>query len=157
MQHLYMPRLTVAGVCAVAVFLGVLACRRSAPEAGAVSSIVGTWLVKTPEAPFAWHLYAFHPDGTVQQANPDAGDPNTSDSNAMGAWQVEGDHIKGRIVEFTANRTTHQVVSRGEISFTLRTRGDTLSGLASAAFYDIDGHPLHPPIAATLNGQRIRP
>ncbi len=48
-----------------------------------------------PEAPFPYHLFVFHSDGTVLQSNPDAGDANTSDSNLMGAWIAEGDHIRG--------------------------------------------------------------
>lgn len=46
--------------------------------------IVGTWFVKIPEAPFHYHMFIFNSDGTMQQANPDAGDPNSSDSNGMG-------------------------------------------------------------------------
>lgn len=42
--------------------------------------------------------------------------PNTSDSNALGVWLPDGDGIKGSLVEMTANRTTPQFVSRGEIS-----------------------------------------
>jgi hypothetical protein len=79
-----------------------------------IAPIVGTWLVKTPEAPFPYHMFVFHSDGTVQQSNPDAGDSETSDSNAMGVWVPEGDSIKGRIVEITADRTTRHFVSRGE-------------------------------------------
>lgn len=40
--------------------------------------IVGTWLVQDPNAPFPYHLYAFNADGTMQQANPDGGDPRTA-------------------------------------------------------------------------------
>jgi hypothetical protein len=37
--------------------------------------IVGTWFVKTPEAPFQYQMFVFNLDGTMRQANPDAGDP----------------------------------------------------------------------------------
>jgi hypothetical protein len=75
--------MTVGALC-----LGLVACRPPALEKMFVPSIVGTWLVKIPEAPFPWHPFIFHSDGTVQQSNPDAGDPNTSDSNLIGHRQA---------------------------------------------------------------------
>jgi hypothetical protein len=65
--------------------------------------------VKIPEAPFQYHMFVFNSDGTMQQANPDAGDPNTSDSNGMGVWVPDGHRIKGKFVEVTADRTTRQL------------------------------------------------
>jgi hypothetical protein len=53
----------------------------------------------------------------MQQANPDAGDLNSSHSIGEGVWVPDGDSIKGKFVEITADRTTRQVVSHGEISF----------------------------------------
>ena len=102
-------------------------------------------------------MFAFHSDGTVVQSNPDAGDPNTSDSNAMGVWVRNGDGIKGKIVEVMADRSTLKFVSRGEISFTVKVDGDALSGTAQANFYDAEGKQLRGPIAATLTGQRVLP
>jgi hypothetical protein len=46
--------------------------------------------VKIPEAPFQYHMFVFNSDGTMLQSNPDAGDPNTSDSNGMGVWLPDG-------------------------------------------------------------------
>jgi hypothetical protein len=102
-------------------------------------------------------MFVFHSDGTMQQSNPDAGDPNTSDSNGMGVWAPDGDRIKGKFVEITADRTTHQFVSRGEISFLIKVNGNAFSGAASAIFYDADRRQLRSPIAATLTGQRVMP
>ncbi len=51
------------------------------------SSIVGTWFVKASDAPFPYHMFVFNADGTMQQANPDAGDANTSDSDGKGIWK----------------------------------------------------------------------
>jgi len=99
----------------------------------------------------------FHSDGTVVQANPDAGDPNTSDSNAMGLWHQDRGGIKGKLVEITADRTTHQFVSRGEISFSLHVNGNTFSGTASATFFGSDGQRLRGPVGATVEGQRVLP
>ncbi|MBV9501235.1 MAG: hypothetical protein JO138_17835 [Acidobacteriaceae bacterium] len=102
-------------------------------------------------------MFIFNSDGTMQQANPDAGDPNTSDSNGMGVWTPDRDRVRGRFVEVTANRTTHQFVSRGEISFLIKVNGDAFSGVASAIFYDAEGRRLRGPLAATLEGQRVVP
>jgi hypothetical protein len=113
--------------------------------------------VKTPEAPFQYHMFVFNSDGTMQQANPDAGDPNTSDSNGMGVWVPDGDRIKGKFVEVTADRTTRQFVSRGEISFSIKVTGNAFSGAASATFYDAEGRRLRGPFAATMESQRIVP
>jgi hypothetical protein len=135
----------------VVLCLGLAACGDHS------SPVVGTWFVRTPEAPFPYHMFVFHSDGTMQQANPDAGDANTSDSNGMGVWVVEGDGIKGKFVEITADRNTRQFVSRGEISFSIKVNGDAFSGTARANFYDIGGRRLREPIAVTLEGQRVAP
>jgi hypothetical protein len=119
--------------------------------------IVGTWFVKAPEAPFQYHMFVFNSDGTMQQANPDAGDPNTSDSNGMGVWVPDGDRIKGKFVEVTADRATRQFVSKGEISFLVKVNGNAFSGAASAIFYDAEGRRVRGPLSATLEGQRIVP
>jgi hypothetical protein len=119
--------------------------------------IVGTWFVKIPEAPFHYHMFVFNSDGTMQQANPDAGDPSTSDSNGMGAWAPDGDSIKGRFVEITADRTTRRFVSRGEISFSIKVTGNAFSGTASATFFDAEGRRIRGPMPATLQGQRVVP
>jgi hypothetical protein len=90
--------------------------------------VVGAWIVKIPDAPFPLHMFVFHSDGTVEQSNPDAGDPNSSDSNLMGAWRADADGYRGKIVEITADRTSRQFAARGEISFALK-----VSGIRSAA------------------------
>ena len=79
-------------------------------------------------------MFVFHPDGTMQQANPEAGDPNTIDSDGMGVWVADGGTIKGKFFEVTADRVTRQFVSRGEISFVIKVEGNAFSGTASAIF-----------------------
>ncbi len=86
--------------------------------------IVGTWLVQDPNAPFPYHLSVFNADGTMQQANPDAGDPRTSDSDGERVWQDRGDRIEGRWVELTADRTTHKYAGRLEVTMQISVRGD---------------------------------
>jgi hypothetical protein len=66
------------------------------------NAIVGAWLVKEPAAPFPYHMYVFNADGTMQQANPDAGDKTTSDSDGKGVWIAEGQQIRGKWVEVAA-------------------------------------------------------
>ncbi len=141
----------------VALCLSISGCHKVSGSKADSPAIVGTWFVKTPEAPFHYHMFVFHPDGTMQQANPDAGDPNTSDSNGMGVWLPDGDRIKGKFVEVTADRTTRQFVSRGEISFLIKVTGNNFSGTASAIFYDAKGLRLRGPLPATLEGQRVVP
>jgi len=102
-------------------------------------------------------MFIFHSDGTMLQSNPDAGDPNTSDSNGAGMWTPVADGIKGKFVEVTADRTTRRFVSRGEISFMVRVNRDALSGTASAVFYDEEERQTRGPIDASPRGPTRRP
>jgi len=151
--HMRMP-LTILGL---ALCLSFPACHQVSGRKNNSHPIVGTWWVKASEAPFPYHMFVFHSDGTMQQANPDAGDPNTSDSNGMGVWLTDGDRIKGKFVEVIADRMTHQFVSRGEISFSIKVNANAFSGTASASFYDAEGRRSRGPLAATMEGQRVVP
>jgi hypothetical protein len=113
--------------------------------------------VRAPAAPFPLHMFVFHSDGTVQQSNPDAGDADTSDSNLMGVWFADGDGFKGKLIEITADRMTHQLVSRGEISFALKVSGNLFSGTARAVFYDANGQQVRGPLQTRLEGERVLP
>ncbi len=144
-------------LCVLAGCLAGAGCTPSPGHTGAPPPVVGVWFVKIPEAPFPYHMLAFHADGTLQQANPDAGDAHTSDSNGMGAWVMAGDRINGRFVEITADRATHQFVSRGDIRFSVKVAGDTLSGTVHATFTDTAGRAVRDPVEATLAGQRVLP
>jgi len=148
---------TVAVLGLLGVLLSSAGCHQAYNRKSDLDPIVGTWVVKAPEAPFPLHMFVFHSDGTVQQSNPDEGDPNTSDSNAMGIWQLEGGEIKGKLVEITADRTTRRFASRGEISFSLKVSGNAFSGTANAIFYDAEGRRIRGPLSATLEGQRVLP
>jgi hypothetical protein len=132
----------------VAVLLGLSGCGRPNP-------IIGTWVVKDSAAPFPYHMYVFNADGTMQQANPDAGDPHASDSDGKGVWVADGDKIKGKFVEVTADRTTHQYLARGEISFVFKVDGDTLTGNGTARFYDVNEVVIVGPIETTMTGKRV--
>ena len=152
-----MARTPFAALGLIALCAGPAACGPGGAGRSAVPPIVGTWVVRAPGAPFPLHMFVFHADGTVEQSNPDAGDPSTSDSNLMGAWVREGAAVRGKAVEITADRTTHQLVSRGEVAFSLKVEGDAFSGTASATFYDADGRRLRGPVQTALDGQRVLP
>jgi hypothetical protein len=146
---------TIAMVGIIAMATGLAGCR-AISDNRAASPIVGAWIVKMPEAPFPLHMFIFHSDGTVQQSNPDAGDANTSDSSALGAWQPDAEGIKGKIVEITADRTTHKFASRVDISFSIKVSGDEFIGNASATFYDEKGSHLRGPVLVSLTGARVK-
>lgn len=152
---------TMLGKLLIVVFAGVLCLGgsgcRPAPPKDEVPAIVGTWVVSIPDAPFPIHMFVFHGDGTVVQSNPEAGDPKTSDSNLMGVWVRDGDGFKGRLVEVTADRTTHDFVSRGDITFRVTVSGNALHGSALAVFHDAYWHQIGIPIQAKMDGERVEP
>ena len=147
----------VLGIILVAVPLfGVHACGTSPGAAGNSNPIVGTWFVRDPDAPFPYHMYVFNADGTMQQANPDAGDPHSSDSDGKGVWVRDGDFVKGKWVEVTADRATHKYTGRAEISFRVRVSADTFTGTISAGSYDVSGNLIDGPTKPTLlEGKRV--
>jgi len=123
--------------------------------ASKTDGIVGTWVVKAPDAPFQYHMFVFNSDGTMQQANPDAGDENTSDSDGKGIWIRKGGKVIGKFVEITADRATHKFASRGEISYEIDVAGDSFTGTASAKFYDENDKLLRGPFPTPLAGKRV--
>ena len=146
-------RLGAIGVVA----LCLASCHEAPNGQGASPGVVGAWVVKIPDAPFPLHMFVFHSDGTVEQSNPDVGDPNTSDSNLMGVWRTVGDEYRGKVVEITADRTTRQFANRGEISFVLKVSGNTFDGTASATFFDANGRQIRGPIQVRMEGERVQP
>ena len=117
----------------------IQACSTYPNRSGRPNPVVGTWIVNDVDAPFPYHMYVFNGDGTLQQANPDAGDPNSSDSDGKGIWVIDGDRIKGKWVEVTADRATHKFTGRAEISFDIRVDHDAFAGTATARSYDAGG------------------
>jgi hypothetical protein len=150
----------LASKMAVPVFAALLSMAglagpAAAGDAAEADGIVGTWVVKAADAPFQYHMFVFNADGTMQQANPDAGDENTSDSDGKGIWIRKDGKIIGKFVEITADRTSHKFVSRGEISYQIDVSGDTLTGTASANFYDENDKLQHGPFPTPLDGKRV--
>ena len=130
---------------------GLLACGGT-PEP---HPVVGVWVVRHQGAPFPYHMYLFNADGTMHQANPDGGNPRTSDSDGKGIWIGAADTVRGKFVEIMADRTTHAFLGRGEISFDVVVRGDSMIGTASARFFDAAGAPSDGPINVEMLGSRV--
>jgi hypothetical protein len=102
-------------------------------------------------------MYVFNADGTMQQANPDAGDPHASDSDGKGIWIEEGGHVKGKWMELAANRTTHQFTGRLEITFKIQVEGDRLTGRESVRTFDAEGKETEAPdTPAPITGERLK-
>jgi hypothetical protein len=148
-----LPRYSFA-ICVLSVTaLCAGGCNR---EAASTPPIVGTWVVQDPNAPFPYHLYVFNADGTMQQANPDAGDPRTSDSDGKGVWRSAGGRVEGKWVELLADRATHQYVGRLELTFTITVVGDSLTATESASLFDANGASVPAPeTPQPLRGARV--
>ena len=135
--------------------LGLLGCTHGNTDRK-TNPIVGAWFVKDPGAPFPYHMYVFNADGTMQQANPDAGDPHSSDSDGKGVWVTDGDRIKGKWVEVIADRASHKFTGRAEISYDVKVNADTFTGTIAASSYDAAGTRTEGPTSPTaLEGKRV--
>jgi hypothetical protein len=136
--------------------LGLQACSTLPSKNSNPNPVVGAWFVKDIDAPFPYHMYVFNADGTMQQANPDAGDPHASDSDGKGIWITDGDRIKGKWVEVIADRTTHKFTGRAEISYDIRVSGDMFTGTATARSFDANGTLTDGPTApGPFEGKRV--
>jgi hypothetical protein len=145
-----------AGLLASVAF-GLYGCGNLPSRSGLPNPVVGAWLVKDPNAPFPYHMYVFNGDGTMQQANPDAGDPHGSDSDGKGIWVTDGDRIKGKWVEVTADRATHQFIGRLEISYDIMVSGDSYTGSETVLSYDAAGNFTAGPATPTqIEGKRVK-
>ena len=142
---------TARFVLSMFALLGVSSCSTMRPSHG----VVGAWFVEHSSAPFKYHMYVFNADGTMQQANPDAGNARTSDSDGKGIWVAQGHSVKGKFVEITADRTTHAFLSRGEISFDFLIHGDSFTGTATGRFFDLSGKLIDGPFATDMKGSRV--
>ena len=125
------------------------------PADAPANPIVGTWIVKQDKAPFPFHLYVFNADGTMQQANPDAGDPRASDSDGKGVWAAKDGHVTGKWVEIMADRESRKYIGRGELSYDIRVEGNRLKGNSSFTSFDADGRVNGGPFPAPFSGERV--
>jgi hypothetical protein len=122
----------VAGLANVSSSRGVA---NASPVFHADAPVVGVWEVRIVGAPFSPHLFTFHSDHTFLSSNPDAGDPNTSDSDGEGVWQGRKT-VTGIFKEYNADRTTHLFVSILTVTYTITVTGDTFTGDALAVETD---------------------
>lgn len=119
------------------------------------NTIVGVWRVQTEGAPFKFHMFAFHNDGTMQQSNPPAGNTETSDSAGLGVWAADGATVKARFEEYRV-ALKDGAITRGTIDFTLYIKDNSLDGACNFNIYDAEtGKHLRGPLAATVKGQRV--
>ena len=119
------------------------------------AAVVGVWIVKDETAPFLFHMYVFNADGTMQQANPDAGNSRTSDSDGKGIWITRGDRIVGKWVEISADRGTRKYAGRLDLTFDIKVDGDRLTGSRSAQPFDAEGSPAGEPLPGLFTGTRV--
>lgn len=141
----------------VATSIAPLGCSTFPTISRIPNTIVGAWLVQDPNAPFPYHMYVFNADGTMQQANPDAGDSHGSDSDGKGIWIASGKRIKGKWVEVIADRATHQFSGRLEISYEITVSGDTYTATETVRSYDATGNVgVSPATPAKLLGKRVK-
>jgi hypothetical protein len=148
-------RVTFALISSAVLVLGLFGCTQGKADRK-TNPIVGAWFVKDPGAPFPYHMYVFNGDGTMQQANPDAGDPHASDSDGKGVWVTDGDRIKGKWVEVVADRASHKFTGRTEISYDVKVSADTFAGTITAISYDAAGTRTAGPTSPTLlEGKRV--
>jgi hypothetical protein len=93
--------------------------------------VVGVWEVFVEGAPFGPHLFTFHSDHTFLSSNPDAGDPNTSDSDGEGVWQG-WNTVQGTFKEYDADRTTHEFTGTLTVTYTIKLKGNKFTGTYTA-------------------------
>ena len=140
----------------IGLFLAMVAATAvQTAAAPAADKVVGVWLVRQEGAPFPMHMYVFNADGTLQQANPDAGNPRVSDSDAKGIWFRRDRKIVGKWVEISADRATHHFIGRGELTFELILTGNRLTGSSTFRGFDANGKPNIGPIMVPFEGSRV--
>ncbi len=120
-------------------------------------AIVGVWRVKTVGAPFAYHMFAFHADGTMQQSNPPLGNTETSDTAGLGVWKSVGKTvIKAHFEEFRLSYADTKTVTRGVVDFDITLRNNNITGTCEFRIFDPETDELlGGPHKATLTGQRV--
>jgi hypothetical protein len=76
--------------------LAIQGCSTFPGRTSSANPVVGVWIVNDVDAPFPYHTSVFNGDGALQQASPDAGDPNSTDSDGKGIWIADRDRMKGK-------------------------------------------------------------
>ena len=75
----------------------------------------------------------------------------------MGAWTTPGTQVTAKLVETSADRTTHQFVSRTELAISLQVPLNTLHGTGTASVFNATGKLDGTPHPFTFDGDRILP
>ena len=117
--------------------------------------LVGAWRVKTAGAPFSYHMFVFHSDGTMHQSNPPAGNTDTSDTAGLGVWGEKDGKLVARFEEYRLDFKDGSV-TRGAIDFNLSIERDGLKGDWALTVYDAESDKyLRGPLEGGLTGQRV--
>lgn len=124
------------------------------------SAIVGVWEVNAPGAPFPWHMMTFTPYGTMSQSNPHEGNRDESDSGGQGIWYASLTQdgsvcVKGKFVEFKAERMSGKYIGKGVITFTVILHGSSFIGTSDAYRYDAEGKLIEGPLPSPISGTRL--
>ncbi|MCW2542386.1 MAG: SAM-dependent methyltransferase [Frankiales bacterium] len=100
----------------------------------------GSWRVHAPDAPFPWHVCAFHPGGVAMQANPQVADSEFIDSVSLGHWQETRDgHFLVYLNEIQCARADGRYVGSVEISMDIEVEQSRFSGTATTTYRDANG------------------
>jgi hypothetical protein len=128
---------------------------RAPRDVAAERAVVGAWLVHAPDAPFAWHLFAFHADGIAVQSNPQRPDSTHLDSLGVGHWRaLAGGEVRAELTEVRALRSDGTYAGTGEITLMFRLDGCRLTGRAETAWVTAEGQRSVGP-ETTLVGQKL--
>ena len=111
-----------------------------AQATGHDSVVVGAWRVHAPDAPFAWHLCAFHADGIAMQTNPQRPDSTYIDSTGLGHWRrVASGEVYAQFSEVRALRSDGSYAGTSEIVMKFRLDAFRFTGRADTVWVDADG------------------
>ena len=119
-------------------------------------ALVGTWLVDMPTAPYPYHSH-FPYRQYRHPIKPRRWRPWDTDSNLMGARTSAGDGFTAKLVETSADRTTHKFVSRAELVMSIHLQSNSLHGTGTASVFDATGKLDGTPHPFTFQGDRILP
>lgn len=125
------------------------------------NSVVGVWEVQIPDAPFPWHVMTFTPYQTMSQSNPHDGNRDESDSSGQGIWETikqadKTTKVRGKFVEFKADRTSGDYIGKGVITFEFVVTGDDFKGTCQVHRYDSAGRLVRESSPLALIGKRVR-
>jgi hypothetical protein len=73
----------------------------------------------------------------------------------MYVFNAAGQSIRGKWVEVTADRVTREFAGRGELSYDIAVKGNSIAGSATFRSYDVNGTLVDGPSNSTLASERV--